>query len=158
MNINAVIANRGLEIKGLPRGKYDQLHPNNEVNFGQSTNDVYPTAIRLAILLSRGALQRALEQLAGELEAKADGFSDVIKLGRTQLQDAVPMTLGQEFQAFATTLREDVARTGEIASFFYEINLGGTAIGTGINTNPDYQAAAVGCTRFLAYRSSRRVI
>jgi len=143
MNINEVIANRGLEIMGLPRGRYDALHPNNDVNLSQSTNDVYPTAIRLAILLSHGQLQRALEQLAAELEVKADEFSDVIKLGRTQLQDAVPMTLGQEFQAFATTLREDVARLGEIASFFREINLGGTAIGTGINTNPDYQAASV---------------
>ncbi|MDX8514628.1 aspartate ammonia-lyase [Mesorhizobium captivum] len=143
MNINEVIANRGLEIMGLPRGKYDNLHPNNDVNFAQSTNDVYPTAIRLAILLSRGALKRALEQLADELEAKAESFSDVIKLGRTQLQDAVPMTLGQEFQAFATTLREDVGRLGEIAAFFHEINLGGTAIGTGINTNPDYRVAAV---------------
>lgn len=143
MNINEVIANRGLEIMGLPRGRYDALHPNNDVNMSQSTNDVYPTAIRLAILLSHGQLQRALGQLAGELEIKAEEFSDVIKLGRTQLQDAVPMTLGQEFQAFATTLREDVARLGEIASFFREINLGGTAIGTGINTNPDYQAASL---------------
>lgn len=143
MNINEVIANRGLEIMGLPRGQYEALHPNNDVNLSQSTNDVYPTAIRLAILLSHGQLQRALDQLAAELEVKADQFSDVIKLGRTQLQDAVPMTLGQEFQAFATTLREDVARLGEIASFFREINLGGTAIGTGINTNPGYQAASV---------------
>ncbi|MER8912130.1 aspartate ammonia-lyase [Mesorhizobium sp. M0854] len=150
MNVNEVIANRGLEIMGLPRGKYDELHPNNDVNFAQSTNDVYPTAIRLAILLSRGALQRALEQLADELEARAESFSAVIKLGRTQLQDAVPMTLGQEFQAFATTLREDVARLGEIASFFHEINLGGTAIGTGINTNPDYQAAAVAELRAIS--------
>ncbi|WP_245525170.1 aspartate ammonia-lyase [Mesorhizobium sp. M8A.F.Ca.ET.165.01.1.1] len=150
MNINEVIANRGLEIMGLPRGRYDQLHPNNDVNFAQSTNDVYPTAIRLAILLSRGALQRALEQLAGVLEAKAQNFSDVIKLGRTQLQDAVPMTLGQEFQAFATTLREDVDRLGEIGAFFHEINLGGTAIGTGINTNPDYQAAAVAELRAIS--------
>lgn len=150
MNINEVIANRGLEIMGLPRGRYDQLHLNNDVNFAQSTNDVYPTAIRLAILLSCGALQRALEQLASELEAKAENFSGVIKLGRTQLQDAVPMTLGQEFQAFATTLWEDVARLGEIASFFHEINLGGTAIGTGINTNPDYQRAAVAEFRAVA--------
>ena len=141
MNVNEVIANRGLELQGLPRGRYDALHPNNDVNHAQSTNDVYPTAIRLAILLSYGQLQRALEQLAAEFENKADSFSGVIKLGRTQLQDAVPMTLGQEFQAFATTLREDVARLGEIAAFFHEINLGGTAIGTGINTNPDYQAA-----------------
>lgn len=143
MNMNEVIANRGLEIMGLPRGRYDALHPNNDVNLSQSTNDVYPTAIRLAILLSHGELQHALEQLAGELESKAKAFSDVIKLGRTQLQDAVPMTVGQEFQAFATTLREDVARLGELAAFFQEINLGGTAIGTGINTNPDYQAVAV---------------
>lgn len=143
MNINEVIANRGLEIMGLPRGRYDALHPNNDVNLSQSTNDVYPTAIRLAILLSQGELQRALNNLAAELERKAESFADVIKLGRTQLQDAVPMTLGQEFQAFATTLREDVARLGEIANFFQEINLGGTAIGTGINTNPYYQAAAV---------------
>ncbi|MCA0050897.1 aspartate ammonia-lyase [Mesorhizobium sp. B283B1A] len=150
MNINEVIANRGLEILGLPRGQYDQLHPNNDVNFAQSTNDVYPTAIRLAILLSRGALQRALDQLASELEGKAGTFSDVIKLGRTQLQDAVPMTLGQEFQAFATTLREDVARLGEIGAFFHEINLGGTAIGTGINTNPGYQAAAVAELRAIS--------
>lgn len=143
MNINEVIANRGLEIMGLPRGRYDELHPNNHVNFAQSTNDVYPTAIRVAILLSQGTLQRALDQLASDLEEKAQQFSSIIKLGRTQLQDAVPMTLGQEFQAFATTLREDVARLGEIGAFFHEVNLGGTAIGTGINTNPDYQAEAV---------------
>lgn len=150
MNINEVIANRGLEIMGLPRGKYDELHPNNDVNLCQSTNDVYPTALRLAIVLSQSTLQRSLEQLAGEFEAKADSFSGVIKLGRTQLQDAVPMTLGQEFRAFATTLREDVARLGEIAAFFHEINLGGTAIGTGINTNPEYQALAVSQLRTIS--------
>jgi aspartate ammonia-lyase len=97
----------------------------------------------LAILFSRGALQAALESLAQEFDRKGQQFSDVIKLGRTQLQDAVPMTLGQEFQAFATTLREDVARIGELAMFFAEVNLGGTAIGTGINTQPKYQAIAV---------------
>ncbi|RWI83874.1 MAG: aspartate ammonia-lyase [Mesorhizobium sp.] len=150
MNINEVIANRGLELMGMPRGTYDALHPNNDVNLSQSTNDVYPTALRLAILLSHGALQQALEQLAAECEGKAQKFSDVIKLGRTQLQDAVPMTLGQEFQAFATTLREDVARLGEIAAFFHEINLGGTAIGTGINTNPEYQALAVAELRAIS--------
>lgn len=143
MNMNEVIANRALEIMGLPRGRYDVVHPNNDVNLSQSTNDVYPTAIRLAILLSQGQLQAALERLAIAFEEKAACFSEVIKLGRTQLQDAVPMTLGQEFQAFATTLREDVSRLGEIAAFFQEINLGGTAIGTGINTNPDYQELAV---------------
>lgn len=143
MNINEVIANRGLEIMGLPRGCYDKLHPNNDVNLSQSTNDVYPTAIRLAILFSHGKLLEALDSLADELELRSADFADVVKLGRTQLQDAVPMTLGQEFQAFATTMREDVARLQEIGKFFLEINLGGTAIGTGINTNTDYQAAAV---------------
>ncbi|WP_064682902.1 MULTISPECIES: aspartate ammonia-lyase [Rhizobium] len=149
MNVNEVIANRGLEIMGLPRGQYADLHPNNDVNLAQSTNDVYPTAIRVAILLSQGTLQRALGQLASELESKAEQFSGVIKLGRTQLQDAVPMTLGQEFQAFATTLREDVARLGEISAFFHEVNLGGTAIGTGINTSPEYQAEAVAQLRLV---------
>lgn len=143
MNANEVVANRALEILGLPRGRYDVIHPNNDVNLAQSTNDVYPTAIRLAISLSYGSLTQGLERLAAEFEAKAESFADIIKLGRTQLQDAVPMTLGQEFQAFATTLREDVARIAEIASLFHEINLGGTAIGTGINTNPAYQELVV---------------
>ncbi len=143
MNANEVIANRALEILGLPRGRYDVIHPNNDVNLAQSTNDVYPTAIRLAILLSYGGLTQGLERLAAEFEAKGESFAEIVKLGRTQLQDAVPMTLGQEFQAFATTLREDVARIAEIACLFHEINLGGRAIGTGINTNPAYQELVV---------------
>ena len=143
MNINEVIANRALERLGLPRGSYDVIHPNDDVNLSQSTNDVYPTAIRLAILFSDDALQAALESLAQAFDDKGQQFSDVMKLGRTQLQDAVPMTLGQEFKAFAITLREDVARLGELAKFFTEVNLGGTAIGTGINTDPEYQAIAV---------------
>lgn len=143
MNINEVIANRGLEILGLPRGSYAALHPNDDVNLSQSTNDVYPTAIRLAVLISQEKLSRALEQLAFAFEVKAESFSDIIKLGRTQLQDAVPMTLGQEFGAFAITLREDIARLSEISALFCEVNLGGTAIGTGINTRSDYQTTAV---------------
>jgi aspartate ammonia-lyase len=143
MNINEVIANRGLEILDLPRGTYARLHPNDDVNLAQSTNDVYPTAIRLAIMFAHEQLGQALEHLAAEFEAKAASFADILKLGRTQLQDAVPMTLGQEFGAFAITLREDVVRLQEIVSLFREVNLGGTAIGTGINTSADYQAAAV---------------
>lgn len=143
MNANEVIANRALELMGLPRGRYDVLHPNNDVNHSQSTNDVYPTAIRLAILLSYGRLRDALRGLASEFEEKAIEFRDVIKLGRTQLQDAVPMTLGQEFLAFAATILEDVERLDELARFFREVNLGGTAIGTGINTDPRYQKLAV---------------
>jgi aspartate ammonia-lyase len=143
MNINEVIANRALERLGLPRARYDVIHPNDDVNLAQSTNDVYPTAIRLAILLSHGPLRLALKKLAQEFVRKGEQLSDVMKLGRTQLQDAVPMTLGQEFDAFAATLGEDVARLGELATFFAEINLGGTAIGTGINTDPEYQTIVV---------------
>lgn len=138
MNFNEVIANRALEHLGLPRGRYDAVHPNDDVNLSQSTNDVYPTAIRLAILFAHRSLDRELRQLANELNRKGAEFASVIKLGRTQLQDAVPMTLGQEFGAFATTMREDVARLEELVSFFREVNLGGTAIGTGINTKPEY--------------------
>lgn len=143
MNINEVIANRALEHLGLPRGRYDAVHPNDDVNLSQSTNDVYPTAIRLAILLAHRPLDRELRQLADELDRKGAEFANVVKLGRTQLQDAIPMTLGQEFSAFATTMREDVARLEELVSLFKEVNLGGTAIGTGINTKPDYARIAV---------------
>ncbi|MFK4380847.1 aspartate ammonia-lyase [Bradyrhizobium sp. USDA 223] len=143
MNVNEVIANRALEHLGFPRGRYDVVHPNDDVNLSQSTNDVYPTAIRLAILLAHRLLDRELRQLADEFGQKGAEFASVIKLGRTQLQDAVPMTLGQEFTAFAITMREDVARLEELVCLFREVNLGGTAVGTGINTKPDYARIAV---------------
>jgi aspartate ammonia-lyase len=138
MNMNEVLANRGLEIMGFSRGDYAHLHPNDDVNFSQSTNDAYPSAVRLAILLQIGPLQMALERLAAAFSERGTAFADVVKLGRTQLQDAVPMTLGQEFEAFAFTIREDVMRVGEASLLLREINLGGTAIGTGINADPDY--------------------
>ncbi|VIO70090.1 Aspartate ammonia-lyase [Bradyrhizobium ivorense] len=138
MNMNEVIANRALEHLGLPRGRYDVLHPNDDVNLSQSTNDVYPTAIRLAILLAHRSLDQELRLIADEFDRKGTEFASVVKLGRTQLQDAVPMTLGQEFSAFGTTIREDVARLEELVSLFKEVNLGGTAIGTGINTKSGY--------------------
>lgn len=143
MNVNEVVANRALEHMGLARARYDVVHPNNDVNLSQSTNDVYPTAIRLAVILSCGELSGAILRLASEFEAKAGEFRSVVKLGRTQLQDAVPMTLGQEFGAFAVTLREDVARLEEAAALLREVNLGGTAIGTGITADPRYAALAV---------------
>jgi len=143
MNVNEVIANRALEHLGLPRGRFDVIHPNNDVNLSQSTNDVYPTAIRLALLLSYRQLSNTLEKLAGAFEDKAAEFDDIIKLGRTQLQDAVPMTLGQEFMAFAVTLREDVARVDDAAGLLQEVNLGGTAIGTGITADPRYASLAI---------------
>lgn len=143
MNLNEVIANRALEHLGLPRGRFDVIHPNNDVNLSQSTNDVYPTAIRLALLLSSRELAEALAELATVLEAKAKEFGDIVKLGRTQLQDAVPMTLGQEFMAFAVTMREDILRLDDAARLLQEVNLGGTAIGTGITADPRYAALSV---------------
>jgi aspartate ammonia-lyase len=109
----------------------------------QSTNDAYPTALRLAIILASAPLVQALEDLAYTLKGKAIEFDDVLKMGRTQLQDAVPMTLGQEFDAFHVTVKEDIARVREIVGLFREVNLGATAIGTGINTDPRYAALAV---------------
>ncbi|MCJ8297435.1 MAG: aspartate ammonia-lyase [Pseudomonadales bacterium] len=144
MNANEVIANIGLGFLGKSRGSYQYLHPNNDINMSQSTNDAYPTAVRLAILLQHNELVSSLSQLRDAFAVKAGEFSDVIKMGRTQLQDAVPMTLGQEFQSFASTLAEDVQRIAGLTELLKEINLGGTAIGTAINTDAKYAALAVG--------------
>ncbi len=143
MNTNEVIANRALELMGYEKGQYEHLHPNNHVNLSQSTNDVYPTAIRLSLILSYSDLTRAMENLCAALRAKGVEFAHIIKMGRTQLQDAVPMTLGQEFRAFATTISEDIERTHELVRLLREVNLGATAIGTGINTDPGYAALVV---------------
>ncbi|MCW8886508.1 MAG: aspartate ammonia-lyase [Motiliproteus sp.] len=144
MNANEVIANVGLEIMGHGKGEYTHLHPNNDVNMSQSTNDAYPTAVRLSILLKHSELVKALASLRDAFAVKADEFSHVIKMGRTQLQDAVPMTLGQEFQSFASNLGEDIQRIDGLSDLLKEVNLGGTAIGTGINTDPEYARLAVG--------------
>ncbi len=143
MNANEVVANVALEIMGRPKGDYAALHPNDDVNMAQSTNDAYPTALRLAIIFAAQPLIRALDELAYAFKTKAVDFADVLKIGRTQLQDAVPMTLGQEFDAFYATLKEDVARLRESAALFREMNLGATAIGTGINSDPRYAALAI---------------
>ncbi len=143
MNANEVIANRALELLGHERGAYHHCHPNNHVNLSQSTNDVYPTAVRLATVFALGQLLDALRELETALAAKGGELADVLKMGRTQLQDAVPMTLGQELEAFAVTTGEDIARLEETARLFFEVNLGGTAIGTGINADPRYPALAV---------------
>ena len=145
MNANEVIANIALEAMGHEKGEYQFLHPNNDVNMAQSTNDAYPTAIRVGLLLGHQALLTSLEQLIQSLAAKGLEFAHVLKMGRTQLQDAVPMTLGQEFRAFATTLGEDLQHLKRLAPLLLtEVNLGGTAIGTGINADPAYQQLAVG--------------
>src|SRR5258705_2829658 len=138
MNANEVIANRALELLGRPKGDYRFLHPNEHVNMSQSTNDVYPTALKLAAYSGIMRLVEAMAVLRQSFEAKSEEFKDVIKMGRTQLQDAVPMTLGQEFSTYATMLGEDEDRLREAALLICEINLGATAIGTGINAHPDY--------------------
>ena len=143
MNANEVIANRALEINGHSRGQYEFIHPNNHVNLSQSTNDAYPTAIRLALLLSYRALSDAMADLAYELKQKAVECCDVIKMGRTQLQDAVPMTLGQEFEGFRVTVKEDIQRLNGVVQLFREVNLGATAIGTGIKAKPEYSSLVI---------------
>jgi aspartate ammonia-lyase len=145
MNANEVIANRALEHLGRARGEYEHLHPNEHVNMSQSTNDVYPTALKVAAHFGIFRLIDAMAVLRRAFENKAEEFKDVIKMGRTQLQDAVPMTLGQEFSTYAVMLGEDEERLKEAALLIREINLGATAIGTGINAHPEY--AALVCRR-----------
>ena len=138
MNANEVIANRGLEIMGKAKGDYQYLHPNDHVNCSQSTNDAYPTAIKLAVMLSAKNLKRAMQELQQALENKASEFSDVLKMGRTENQDAVPMTLGQEFGAYAMMIDSATKAIDRAAYEFLDINMGATAIGTGINSPPGY--------------------
>ena len=140
MNANEVVANRALELLGAQKGDYARLHPLDHVNLSQSTNDVYPTAVKLALQFGIRRLLGEMAFLRTEFEKKADAFADVLKIGRTQLQDAVPMTLGQEFSTYAVMLQEDESRVAEAASLIREINLGATAIGTGINAHPEYAA------------------
>lgn len=147
MNTNEVIANLALELHGHPKGAYDVLNPNDHVNRCQSTNDVYPTAFRVALFDSTFGLLKDLKKLIKALDDKAVSFNDILKMGRTQLQDAVPMTLGQEFHAFAVTLREEIKSITRCQKLLLEVNLGATAIGTGMNTPPDYSALAI---RYLA--------
>ncbi len=143
MNANEVIANRALEHLGLPKGSYGTLHPNDQVNASQSTNDAYPTALKLATWFGIQDLLAALAGLRGAFEAKAVEFNAILKIGRTQLQDAVPMTLGQEFAAFASMVADDEKRLRESAYLMTEVNLGGTAIGTGINAPVGYVALVI---------------
>jgi aspartate ammonia-lyase len=138
MNANEVIANRGLEILGYEKGEYSHLHPNDDVNCSQSTNDVYPTAIKLAVILSLKDLLAAMSELRKALEQKAGEFSSILKMGRTENQDAVPMTLGQEFGAYARMIESAAEALGRAAVELHDVNMGATAIGTGINSPPGY--------------------
>ena len=146
MNANEVIANRALELLGHHKGEYSYCHPNNHVNLSQSTNDAYPTAVRIALARSIDSAVTSLQELIAAFHAKGEEFADIIKMGRTQLQDAVPMTLGQEFEAYAATLTEEIDLLKTNMRLFYEINMGATAIGTGINADPDYAEL---CTKHL---------
>lgn len=143
MNANEVVANVALEFLGHRRGEYQFLHPIDDVNMAQSTNDAYPTALSLAVIFAAAPLARALQELAFAFKAKAVELADVLKIGRTQLQDAVPMTLGQEFDAFHTTVKEDIDRLREAVALFRDVNLGATAIGTGITADPRYASLVV---------------
>lgn len=143
MNANEVIANVALLKMGHERGEYDKLNPNDHVNLSQSTNDVYPTALRLTVLRSIPALQESQRKLKEAFLAKAEEFHNIIKVGRTQLMDAVPMRLGSEFRAFATMIGEDIERLSEVRKLLCEVNLGGTAIGTGINAPEKYSQLAI---------------
>jgi aspartate ammonia-lyase len=144
MNANEVIANRALELLGRRRGEYDAVHPNNHVNLSQSTNDVYPTAIKLALHHAITELRDTMRELAEAFLTKGREFAPHLKMGRTQMQDAVPMTLGQEFTAFGHTMLEDVERLAEVQGLIREINMGATAIGTRINAPPGYDEAVRG--------------
>src|SRR3989442_1219881 len=155
MNANEVIANRGLELLGHARGEYRYLHPVEDVHMSQSTNDVYPTSVKVALHFAIDRLGAAMQELRRAFDAKAREFADVLKMGRTQLQDAVPMTLGQELSTYAVMLQEDEERLREAALLITEINLGATAIGTGINAQPAY--AALVCQRLADITGIRPV-
>ncbi len=149
MNANEVIANRALELMGHAKGDHHVLHPNEHLNLSQSTNDVYPTAVKISLILATHALLEAMTKLQASFAAKSAEFHDVLKMGRTQLQDAVPMTLGQEFGTYAQMLAEDHERLSEAVALLHEINLGATAIGTMLNAPVGYVEIACGHLRDL---------
>lgn len=143
MNANEVIANRALELIGARFGDYERVHPLNHVNASQSTNDVYPSALKVALIFEIQELITSLGELLRAYRTKGNEFRDVIKMGRTQLQDAVPMSLGQEFEAYAVTTQEDIDRLHQVLPLVGELNLGGTAIGTGLNAPKGYSAGVI---------------
>lgn len=143
MNVNEVIANRACEILGGKKGEKSLCHPNDDVNKGQSSNDVIPTAIHISFVMEGKKLINALNKLSSELEKKVVEFSDVIKIGRTHLMDAVPMTLGQEFSGYLYQVKNSIKRLLDTEKYLFELPLGGTALGTGINTHPDFAKLAI---------------
>ncbi len=138
MNVNEVLCNRALEIIGKPKGSYDIISPNNHANMAQSTNDTFPTSIKVCLSYKGKKLTAALERLAKELDNKGEEFKDILKMGRTHLQDAVPITLGQEMQSYASAVRRGAARINHAIDTIHVVNMGGTAVGTGLNAEPEY--------------------
>ncbi|HEV2991640.1 MAG TPA: aspartate ammonia-lyase [Candidatus Angelobacter sp.] len=155
MNTNEVIANRAVELLGGKLGDYSIVHPNDHVNYGQSTNDVFPTGMRLATLLELEKLYPVLESLAAACEAKGKEFHNIMKSGRTHMQDAVPMRLGQEFAAYGVSMKKAINSIRQASESLRELGLGGSAVGTGINTHPDYREKAIAS---LARISGQRVV
>ncbi|MBQ1613924.1 MAG: aspartate ammonia-lyase [Selenomonas sp.] len=138
MNVNEVMCNRALEIIGKPKGSYDIISPNNHANMAQSTNDTFPTSIKVCLSYKGKKLTAALDRLATELEAKSVEFKDILKMGRTHLQDAVPITLGQEMGSYASAVRRGIDRINHAIDSIHVVNMGGTAVGTGLNAEPEY--------------------
>ncbi|SFI73307.1 aspartate ammonia-lyase [Kaistella treverensis] len=155
MNANEVIANRVIEKLGHQKGEYSYCSPNDHINLSQSTNDAYPTALKMALLAMNAELVKKLVKIVAAFREKGKEFSSVIKMGRTQLQDAVPMSLGQEFEAFAATLEEDISKLNNNANLFVEINMGATAIGTGLNAPVGYANL---CAKNLAQITGRAIV
>ena len=155
MAANEVIANRALELMGHKKGQYEFCDPHNHVNCAQSTNDAYPTSLHVAVFLLNEKLVAELRKLVAAFRKKGTEFSDVIKMGRTQLQDAVPMTLGQEFNAFGESLENEITALERVENILYEVNMGGTAIGTGLNAPKGY---AERCTAHLAQVTGKPIV
>jgi len=155
MNANEVLANVGLELGGHPKGTYTVLEPHDDLNMSQSTNDSYPTAIKIALILRNGKLISELEQLSASFRAKGNQYLEVVKMGRTELQDAVPMTVGQEFHAFAASLDGEIQLLRDAEKYLYAVNMGATAIGTGLNAPEGYAAR---CAQHLAELTGKPIV
>src|SRR6185295_1111888 len=149
------LANIGLELGGHKKGEYQYLEPHDDLNMSQSTNDSYPTAIKVAFILRNDKLVAELEALAASFRAKGEQYIDIVKMGRTELQDAVPMTVGQEFHAFAASLESEIAALRESEKHLYAVNMGATAIGTGLNAPKGY---AEKCAAHLAKITGKPIV
>ena len=155
MNANEVLANIGLELTGHKKGEYQFLEPHDDLNMSQSTNDSYPTALKVAFILRNAKLTEELKKLAASFRGKGDAYLEIVKMGRTEMQDAVPMTVGQEFHAFAAALEDEIRLLGDAEKYLYTVNMGATAIGTGLNAPKGY---AEKCAEHLAKLTGKPIV